>query len=359
MFNSLEHRRVCGGRLLTALSLACAASVALATSAERFPGIGRTATPAEIRAWDIDVRPDFAGLPPGAGSVARGQQVWEAQCASCHGVFGESNEVFSPLVGGTTRQDMLTGRVARLTDPSFPGRTTMMKLSQVSTLWDYIRRAMPWTQPKSLSVDDVYAVTAYLLNLSGVVEEDFVLSQHNIAQVQQRLPNRHGMTTAHAMWPGPEFSGTAKPDVQGSSCMRNCPVEPKVTSYLPEHARDAHGNLAEQNRLVGPQRGAVTTRTAAAAPAAAAADRGAVPTALLQQHACTACHGMDRTQVGPSFQEIAQRYAHRSDAADYLRSKIIAGGVGVWGQIPMPAQSLPESDAQAIAEWLARGATRP
>ena len=72
------------------------------------PAVGRTATPAEIAAWDIDVRPDFKGLPKGSGSVAKGQEVWEAKCASCHGIFGESNEVFTPLVGGTT-----AGRHAR------------------------------------------------------------------------------------------------------------------------------------------------------------------------------------------------------------------------------------------------------
>ena len=67
-----------------------------------YPGIGRAATPKEVAAWDIDVRPDFKGLPTGSGSVAQGQDVWEAKCASCHGIFGESNEVFTPLVGGTT-----------------------------------------------------------------------------------------------------------------------------------------------------------------------------------------------------------------------------------------------------------------
>src|ERR1700682_3162498 len=71
-----------------------------------FPGVGRTATPAEITAWDIDVRPDFKGLPPGSGSVTQGRKVWDDKCASCHGTFGESNEVFTPLVGGTTADDI-------------------------------------------------------------------------------------------------------------------------------------------------------------------------------------------------------------------------------------------------------------
>ena len=334
---------------------------------ERFPGIGRTATPLEIKAWDIDVRPDFAGLPAGSGSVAKGQDVWEAKCASCHGIFGDSNEVFAPLVGGTSKEDIATGRVARLTDQGFPGRTTMMKASQISTLWDYINRAMPWTQPKSLSVEEVYAVTAFLLNLAGVVEDDFVLSDRNIAQVQQRMPNRNGMTTAHAMWPGNEFSGTSRPDVQGSSCMRQCPAETKVSSYLPDHARDAHGNLADQNRLVGPQRGAVTVRQTSEAPGARAVPAAATTAdvdarsavALTQKFTCVACHGMENKLVGPSFKDIAGKYAGKPDALDYLAGRIKAGGVGVWGAIPMPAQALPESDARSIAQWLAKGAPKP
>ena len=333
----------------------------------QFPGVGREATAKEVAAWDIDVRADFKGLPPGAGSVALGQDVWEGKCASCHGVFGESNEVFSPIVGGTTRKDIETGRVARLTDASFPGRTTLMKVSTVSTLWDYINRAMPWNAPKSLTVEEVYAVTAFLLNLGGVVPDDFTLSDKNIAEVQKRLPNRNGKTTAHGLWPGPEFKGTGRWDVQGSHCMSNCVAEPKVASLLPDFARNAHGNLAEQNRFVGAQRGADTTRpegartsapaVVAAAPAGTAAAASTPPAAmaLAQKHNCTACHAADRKLVGPSWAEIAKRHAGK---ADYLTGKIKAGGQGVWGAIPMPAQTLPDADAKAIGAWLAAGAGR-
>jgi cytochrome c len=338
------------------LMLAATALLALGSAAAAdYPGIGRPATPKEIAAWDIDVRPDFKGLPKGSGSVAKGQEVWEARCASCHGIFGDSNEVFNPLVGGTTKDDIRTGHVARLNDPAYPGRTTLMKVSTVSTLWDYINRAMPWNAPKSLNVEEVYAVTAFLLNLGGIVPDDFVLSDSNIAEVQQRMPNRNGMTTAHAMWPSRALGGTAKPDVQGSSCMKGCATEAKVASMLPEFARNAHGNLAEQNRLVGPQRGA---DTAGARPAAAAPAAPRPATALLQQHSCTACHGMDDKVVGPGFRTVAQKYAGRADAAAYLGGKIAGGSTGVWGQIPMPPQSLPEADLKAIAQWLASGAPR-
>ena len=201
----------CRELLAAALALMVGAAAAQAPA---YPGIGRTATPKEIKAWDIDVRADFKGLPKGAGTVAQGQDVWEAKCASCHGVFGESNEVFSPLIGGTTKDDIRTGRVARLTDPAFPGRTTLMKVATLSTLWDYIHRAMPWTAPKTLKPDEVYAVTAFMLNLGGLVPDDFTLSDKNMAEVQQRMPNRNGMSTEHGLWPGRSMGKTGQADVR-------------------------------------------------------------------------------------------------------------------------------------------------
>ena len=351
-------------------AIALAAVLASAHAADRFPGVGRTATPKEVAAWDIDVRPDFKGLPPGSGSVAKGQEVWEAKCASCHGVFGESNQVFNPLVGGTTADDVKSGHVASLKRTDYPGRTTMMKASTVSTLWDYINRAMPWSQPKSLSVEEVYAVTAYLLNLADVVPSDFTLSDKNIREVQQRLPNRNGMTTEHALWPGNEF-GKRRPDVVASACMKDCAVDAKVTSMLPGFALNAHGNLAEQNRTVGAQRGIDTgpapaagaakpADPKAAAPAGSAAQAAAGGTevdskavqALAQKNNCVACHAIDTRIVGPSWSEIAKKHPGK---ADYIAAKIRSGGSGVWGAIPMPPQTLSDDDAKRIAGWLAAG----
>lgn len=364
------HRAAWMSALLITALVALASNSAMAQTG--YPGVGRAATPKEVAAWDIDVRPDFKGLPKGSGSVLKGQDVWEGKCASCHGVFGESNEVFSPLVGGTTKEDLKTGRVARLTDNGFPGRTTMMKVPTVSTLWDYINRAMPWTQPKSLSNEEVYAVTAYLLNMSGVVPDNFTLSDGNIADVQKLLPNRNGMTNDHGLWPGKGMGNGGKPDAKAVACMKNCTPEPKVASFLPDFARNSHGNLAEQQRVVGPQRGADTTKPPAATPGAAAAaaattatapkaaadNTGTAALAMAQQHSCTACHGAETKIIGPGFKEIATKYAGRTDAETYLAAKIKAGGQGVWGAIPMPAQALPESDAQTIAKWLATGAKK-
>ena len=353
--------------LLWACALLAGSVAASAQTQAVYPGIGRLATPKEVQAWDIDVRPDFKGLPAGSGSVAKGQDVWESKCASCHGIFGESNEVFSPLIGGTTAEDVKRGRVAKLQDPT-TGRTMLMKLATVSTLWDYINRAMPWNQPKSLSTEEVYAVTAFLLNLGGVLPEDYTLSDKNIAEVQARMPNRLGMTTEHAMWPGNEFKGVRRPDVRNTACMRDCATEASVASLLPDFARNAHGNLAEQNRAVGAQHGADTARsaprpgapTATISSAQALTSKPAAPAvpaalALAQQHNCTACHAVDKKILGPSFAEIAKKHAGKSD---YLAGKIRSGGSGIWGSIPMPAQTLADGDAKVIAAWLATGAGR-
>src|SRR6185369_13771384 len=127
---------------------------------------------------------------------------------------------------------------------------TLMKLSSLSTLWDYVRRAMPWEKPKSLTVDEVYSVVAYILNLGDILPADFVLSDRNIAEVQQKLPNRNGMTRSHGLG---DLKG--KPDVANVACMKDCPTNGEPSSALPEHARGAHGDLAEQQRNVGGVRG--------------------------------------------------------------------------------------------------------
>jgi cytochrome c len=344
--------------VLGALTVALLAG-GVAEAQGRFPGVGRPATPAEIRAWDIDVRPDFTGLPKGSGSVAKGQEVWDEKCAACHGTFGESTQVFPPIVGGTTKADMATGRVAGLQNPS-EQRTTLMKLATLSTLWDYINRAMPWNAPKSLTTEEVYALVAYILHLGDIVPADFVLSDGNIREVQDRLPNRHGLTQRHGLW-----SVKGAPDVRSSACMGDCPTAGAVTSTIPGHARNAHGNLFEQNRLVGPVRGTDTTKpplTGAAGEAARALTRlpaapaslpGGDGLALARKHACVACHAVDQRTVGPSFAQIAEKYRPTAEATSVLVAKMKSGGVGAWGSVPMPPQAhVSESDLRAIAQWI-------
>lgn len=345
---------------VAALALAVTSGLAFA---EKFPNIGRTATEKEIAAWDIDVRPDFKGLPPGSGTVEKGMQVWEGKCASCHGTFGESNEVFTPIIGGTTPEDIKTGRVASLTSGKQPQRTTMMKVPTVSTLWDYINRAMPWTAPKTLTTEEVYSVVAYILNMAEIVPDDFTLSNTNIAAVQARMPNRNGMTTSHGLW---DVKG--KPDVKSVACMKDCPVDEKIRSALPESSRNAHGNIAQQNRTFGATRGADTSKPAPTAPLSAgkAALQVAVATPAATQHpgfaaakqnACVACHGMTNKIVGPGFNEIAAKYQGNAEAEAALFGKVKNGAGGIWGPVPMPPQAhVKDEEIKKIISWIMAGA---
>ena len=374
------------GALATIFLLASQATYAQTLTP--YAGLGRAATAAELKAWDIDVRPDFKGLPAGQGSAARGQEFWESKCESCHGVFGESNHVFTPISGGVGKKDSKSGRVAELTVGGV--RSTFMKLSQLATLWDYVNRAMPWNAPKSLSSDDVYAVVAYMMHLNEMVPLDFSLSDKNIAQMQQRLPNRNGMSTAHGLW-----AVNGKPDVKAKACMSDCvAAETHVKSSIPDFARNAHGNLTEQFRLVGGARGADTTQAAAAsaqnarrlAVAAAASNTasnlgsnaagnldatGAGATAttgssaaqfvaaqsLAEKKGCLSCHGVSNRLVGPALQEVAAKYKDRADALTHVAQRIALGGQGVWGAVPMPPQpQLSADDVASLSRWIMNSA---
>ncbi len=317
--------------------------LALDASAARYVGVGRPATEAEVRAWDIDVRPDFSGLPAGEGSVSDGEMLWIAKCTSCHGDFGDASHVFPALVGNTTAEDIAGGRVAALRDPGRT-RSMMMKLATLSTLWDYIHRAMPWDAPKSLRADEVYALTAYLLNLADIVPADFVLSNKNIATVQARMPNREGMTDEHGLW---KVDG--KSDTRNRACMQDClEKEATVLSSLPEFAKGAHGELQKQHREYGAIRGTRTLPDAIAA---------VNPQDLLEANRCLSCHGMTDKIIGPGFAQIATKYQSRTDAIDYLKDRIRNGGRGVWGEVAMPAvPQISDADLDTITRWLGDGA---
>jgi cytochrome c len=167
--------------------------------------------------------------------------------------------------------------------------------------------------------------------------------------VQDRLPNRNGMTTAHGMW---SVAGT--PDVRNTACMKDCVAQVKVASMLPESARPAHGNLAEQMREVGPVRGVATV--APAAHGSVIASAGAGMRDLASKGACLSCHQIDRKVIGPAFLEIAARYRGDPKAPDMLAAKIKSGGQGAWGAVPMPPAGLKDEEIARLARWIVAGA---
>jgi cytochrome c len=194
------------------------------------------------------------------------------------------------------------------------------------------------------------------------VPDHFTLSDANIAQVQARMPNRNGMTIDHGLWPGKGLGNGGRPDVKAVACMSNCATEPTVASYLPDHARNAHGNLAEQTRAVGAVHLADTTRppgtaigAATAADAARPADPFAAAVVLARKANCLTCHAVDNKVVGPALRDVGAKYAGRADAVDYMAGRIIAGSSGVWGPVPMPANAVSPAEAKALAEWIATG----
>jgi len=143
-------------------------------------GIGRPATPAEIAGWDIDVRPDGTGLPPVSGSVAEGKAMFAEKCSGCHTTTGKPAVLPAPsLVGG----------LSSLASPQ-PVRTVGSYWPFATTLFDYIRRAMPFTEPETLTDQQVYAVTAYILYLNGIVEANAVMDARSLPRVD--MPNRDG-----------------------------------------------------------------------------------------------------------------------------------------------------------------------
>jgi cytochrome c len=133
-----------------------------------------------------------------------------------------------------------------------------MKVPTLSTLWDYLYRAMPWNAPKSLSVNETYAVTAYILNLAEIVPEDFSLSDENIKTIQERMPNRNGMTSNHGLT---TVKGT--PDVASTDCMKDCTGKVTVHATISEDALHSHGDLSLQNRRFGSVRGIPPGKNAA------------------------------------------------------------------------------------------------
>ena len=177
-------------------------------SGESF-GLGRAATADEVAAWDLDVSPDGTGLPVGSGDVFTGEELFSDNCASCHGEFAEGVDNWPKLAGG---DDTLADKD--------PVKTVGSYWPYLSTAWDYVHRSMPFGNAQSLSVDETYAIVAYILYSNDLVDDEFVLSNDNFLEVE--MPNKAGFieddreTTEAHFW-------NAEP------CMENCKESVEIT----------------------------------------------------------------------------------------------------------------------------------
>jgi cytochrome c5 len=188
------------------LAAALVAALAAPVLAGERP-IGRVPTPEEIARWDIDVRPDGLGLPPGRGTAREGEEIYLARCASCHGEFGEAVGRWPQLVGG---QGSLTW--------DDPIKTVTSYWPYATTVFDYIRRAMPFGDAQSLTDDEVYAITAFLLASDGIIPEDFVVDAQSLPKIV--MPNADG------------FIDDPRPDVPvGEPCMKDCVAEVVIVGH--------------------------------------------------------------------------------------------------------------------------------
>ena len=192
-------------KYVLAVGCCIAAGSAIADGARY--GFGSTPTEAEIKAWDIDVRPDGKGLPTGQGTAAQGEQAYLQYCSACHGEFGEGMGRYPALIGGENSLNK-----------ERPKKTVGSYWPYATTLWDYINRTMPFGNAQSLEPNQVYAIVAYILNMNDLIQPDTVMDQHSLPRV--KMPNRNGF-----------LSPDPRPDVHSKACMKNCKDKVEITSH--------------------------------------------------------------------------------------------------------------------------------
>ncbi len=304
--------------LLKGISAALVMGVVLTgsvTAAERaYEGIGRTPTPEEIKSWDIDVRPDGQGAPAGHGTAPEGERVYLVKCASCHGEFGEGGGRYPVLIGGhETLKDMR------------PEKTIGSYWPYASTVFDYVKRAMPFGDAQSLTDDEVYALTAYLLFMNDVINEDFEVTQDTIGTI--KMPNEAN------------FFMDPRPDAQpgGPPCMQDCKDEIKVVGrarvldVTPETGGDDKPDMGEGSAQAQAQ----------ASPAEVAAVPAGDPAAGRSVfNKCKACHVVDspKNRVGPSLHGVFGRTAADMEGFKYSADMKAVGATGlVWDEENMAA----------------------
>ena len=304
-------------------------------------GIGRAALPEEVAAWDLDVRPDGVGLPAGSGNVSDGDDLFQDYCAVCHGVFAEGVDNWPKLAGGMGTLDR-----------DDPLKTVGSYWPYVSTVWDYVHRSMPFGNAQSLSPDEVYAITAYILYSNDLVDDDFVLSNENFTEVT--LPNVDGFFVD-------DRDTVELPVFSQEPCMENCKESVEITmratvldvtpdqsaareAFQAEEAAEAAAEAAEAAEEAAPATeetaAAPATQEAApaeaesAAPASGALDMELVAAGEKVFKKCAACHQVGEgaeNKTGPHLNGVMERTLGAVEGFNYSKTMAEMGASGtVW-----------------------------
>ena len=287
-------------------------------------GIGSTATTEMIAGWDIDIRPDGLGLPDGEGSVAEGEGLYEAKCASCHGLFGEGAGRWPVLAGGEGTLDTL-----------HPEKTVGSYWPYASTLWDYIHRAMPYPAPQSLTDDETYSISAYVLYLNDIVEDDFVANKETFAQV--KMPNEEN------------FYIDNRPDVQNERCFKNCAdpstfeIVTTINGVTPTGHFKEDSGVAANHYEGNPSEPSALSKGGSGVATKVALSEGAVLGKGVYDKGCQACHNPG-IEGAPKVGDQAAWIGRIDQGMDTLNDHAINGYQGADGVMPAKGGNMSLSD---------------
>jgi mono/diheme cytochrome c family protein len=305
-----------------------------------------------VDSWDDDVNGlTGAGLPPGSGTVSSGQQVYEQRCAVCHGDFGEGAGRYPVLAGG--QGTLRSGRPVKTVGSYWP---------YAPTLFDYVRRAMPFNAPGTLTDDQVYGIVAYILNLNNIVPSNAVMNAHTLAAVQ--MPNRNGFINEHL-----------KPDVHAVACMHDCKPKnivilsdlAKTLSITPdETTTDPSGGLekgAGYDSPFGPSGTPHASSTAAPATSVPAQSSAAKPVSFPQvksilSQRCSVCHSAHPTEAG--FTSAPLGIAFDTPAEIHRYAARIASQAVDSDSMPLGnITHMTAAERKLLGDWIRQGAKIP
>jgi cytochrome c len=301
---------------------------------QRF-GLGRAALPEEVAAWNLDVSPDGTGLPVGSGNALVGEPIFEENCAACHGSFAEGVDNWPKLAGGD----------GTLADEN-PLKTVGSYWPHVSTVFDYVHRSMPFGNAQSLSPDEVYAITAYILYSNDLIEDDFEVSNESLPQIV--LPNADGFIvddrpeTEYALWSDEPCMANCKDSVEITMRATVLDVTPEEESAAPVATDPAPDAVAVADPVAEPadaadvvaDPAAETVAEPAAEPAVADAGAALDPALVAAGEKvfgkCKACHQVGegaKNRTGPELNNIVGRPVGGMDGFKYSNTMASMGGV--------------------------------